>query len=832
MSKIISFFSRHAIFVIIVILAITGFFGYKALSLQLDANYASFMPWGNGEDSYEGGISFHEPAEDTVTLKEIRGSSEAQVKLKEAAAKASGAKEIERPLKIDDSQIEYVNQSDPNDKNSSFWSNLLVMIEGDDIFTKDNLNLIQMTVERLTSRSDIGLSSSVYDFVTLEKRGTRLATVPMNPNNDGDGWTEEEAALFASHIENDPIIKYYLVGGSGNSILFDFRSKDFNNQSYAEVLEILQPLKDRGLNVYTNGNSVINLKVMNYLQKDLITLVSLCFVMIQIVFFFCFRSKRSVLIPMSLSVIALVWTFGTMAMMGLKLTILNIVTPCMVLTLGSAYAIHVLSEYYASHQKDPDIDPSFAVSKIFRTILFACLTTVCGFLCLSISKTEGLVEFGLAVSIGIAYCALLSCVYLPAILSLVSKPKSKQLKSYEFGLMAKLVKALSSFVPANWKNLIVAFFILIALFFVVKDRISVDANYMSYFPDSDPFGAESRRLAEEMGGTTPFEIKIKADPSAKNFFLESENLKKVLAFENALLESPDTLQVISFPQYISFANRTVSGEGGIPENKGLMNMISRLVIALQKQTGLSLSSIINEDATEISLIVQNWDSLERDLQTVSSSKRMYALIMDSIDLLPEGTTITIGGYPVVAMKFSNALLSDQNKSTVLSILVVLVLCVFSFKSLTKGILVLVPVLSGIMINYLFMFIAGIPFDMITVSFTSIAIGCGVDDAIHFLLRLKSKLKNGDAEPSLLVRDVIIETGRPIILTTLSIVAGMIMLGFASYTPIRYFGLLMSVSLMGCMVSTLLFLPPFVILFDKIGKKVGFKNRGNRNAQVV
>ncbi|MBO5770188.1 MAG: MMPL family transporter, partial [Spirochaetales bacterium] len=414
-------------------------------------------------------------------------------------------------------------------------------------------------------------------------------------------------------------------------------------------------------------------------------------------------------------------------------------------------------------------------------------------------------------------------MYLPAILSLVRKPKQRQIKSYENGLMAKLVKKLSVFIPSNWKRLIVVFLILVLAFFLVKDRISVDANYMSYFPKSDPFGAESRRLAEEMGGTTPFEIKIKSDEKIQDFFLESENLQKVYDFEMALLDSPDTLQIISFPQYISFANQTVSGEAGIPTNKGLMNMHSRLVIAMQKQTGISLSTIINEDATEISLIVQNWDSLERDLQTVSSSKRMYALIMDSIELLPEGTSISIGGYPVVAMKFSNALLADQNKSTILSILAVFVLCMISFRSVTKGLLVLVPVLSGIMINYVFMFIAGIPFDMITVSFTSIAIGCGVDDAIHFNLRLKSNIKTlmGCKYKDIISR-TIIETGRPIILTTVSIVAGMMMLGFASYTPIRYFGLLMSISLMGCMISTLIFLPPFIILFDELGKKIGLK----------
>ncbi|MBQ2258664.1 MAG: RND transporter, partial [Spirochaetales bacterium] len=93
---------------------------------------------------------------------------------------------------------------------------------------------------------------------------------------------------------------------------------------------------------------------------------------------------------------------------------------------------------------------------------------------------------------------------------------------------------------------------------------------------------------------------------------------------------------------------------------------------------------------------------------------------------------------------------------------------------------------------------------------------GVDDAIHFMHRFKNN-KGDDFIKS--IRLTIIETGRPIILSTVSIVAGMMMLSFGSFMPIRYFGLLMSISLFGCMISTLIFMPPVMILFDKIKKLV-------------
>ena len=77
-----------------------------------------------------------------------------------------------------------------------------------------------------------------------------------------------------------------------------------------------------------------------------------------------------------------------------------------------------------------------------------------------------------------------------------------------------------------------------------------------------------------------------------------------------------------------------------------------------------------------------------------------------------------------------------------------------------------------------------------------------------------KLSNG-VFSDFTLSQVLKSGGYPIIITTVSIVFGMMMLSFASYTPIRYFGLLMSITLFGCMVSTILFLPSFMILGDRI-----------------
>ncbi|MCK9191677.1 MAG: efflux RND transporter permease subunit, partial [Sphaerochaetaceae bacterium] len=209
-----------------------------------------------------------------------------------------------------------------------------------------------------------------------------------------------------------------------------------------------------------------------------------------------------------------------------------------------------------------------------------------------------------------------------------------------------------------------------------------------------------------------------------------------------------------------------------------------------------------------------------DITTVATSAKLEQLMAAARPLLPEDVSITYKGTNPEALRFSNQLLKDQTTSQILAYLLVFLIAAFAFKSVYRGLLTLIPVAVGVMGNYIIMYVLNIPFDMVTVSFASVAIGAGVDDAIHFLLKY-STLKNSDSSTSTkkLLHQTILETGRPIMLTTFSIVLGMLMLSFGSYTPIRYFGLLMSTALMNSMLATILILPAIILAFSKLKKAI-------------
>lgn len=825
MNRFLKAIGKHSKIVLVVIFCLTVFFFYNALNIRINASFSAFMPWGESTDYYEGGVSgqvakLGTPKAEKASLVLVGRENGERITLKDSSTSIP---------------VEYVPYEDVVDVNDlppiepqvgadyPRGSNYIVLVQADDLFTAKKLNLVEYVMTKLENMNELFNKQSVLDFVTVEKRGSRLGVFPMDPR-EGEYWTEEEAKILEERIARDPVVKYYLVGGSGDSLLYQFSISNVSASRLDEINSTLDIFRENGIEVYLNGGSVITDKIMEYLNKDLITLVSLSLVVILVVFFLSFKSIKSVFITASLSIIALIWTLGTMTLIDIPLSILNVVTPCMVLTLGSAYSVHVVSEYYSRSRENPGISALDGTKGIYKTIAYACITTVLGFLCLCISQTEGLKEFGISVSFGIAYCAVLACFYLPAIFSLIGPPKQKNVRRYNSGLLSRLVDIVSKLVVKYWFVLIAILAVLICAYLYVDDRIPVNSNYMSYFPESDEFGKESRHFASELGGATPYTITIKAPESSTRFFTQSENLAKVRAYETKLMENPDFLQIISFPAYVAYANEVMNGNNSIPESAGLTNMLHHLIVAMSANVS-QLSSIISSDGNTISIVLQHWDSVEHDLMTSESITRTYTDIVSNLDLLPEGTSVSVSGSPLPNIKFSNRLISDQNRSTYLSLAVVFIFAWITARSFRQGFLTIVPVVCGIMINYVFMFLLGIPFDIITVSFSSIAIGCGVDDAIHFMIRVNEKRKMyPDLKIDSLIAETIVETGRPIILTTISIVCGMMMLSFASYTPIRYFGLLMSITLFGCMVSTLIFLPPVAILIDRIKKSIALKKK--------
>ena len=216
------------------------------------------------------------------------------------------------------------------------------------------------------------------------------------------------------------------------------------------------------------------------------------------------------------------------------------------------------------------------------------------------------------------------------------------------------------------------------------------------------------------------------------------------------------------------------------------------------------------------------DPVRQDILILLSEKLKF-LQSRADELIPPEITYSAWGNRIMFLDLADTMVRDQFVSLFLSSLLIFFLTALVFKSPLYGLLSLLPILCGIVMNYLLMIVTQIQMDMTTTMVSSIAVGIGVDNAIHYLLTYRRIRKDNPKQTTgenLIVTTVV--TGRPILLTGLGIVGGLLLLCLSSFKPIGFFGLLVAFTLFATTIGTLTFLPACFSIGSSLSQKYGKK----------
>jgi hypothetical protein len=171
--------------------------------------------------------------------------------------------------------------------------------------------------------------------------------------------------------------------------------------------------------------------------------------------------------------------------------------------------------------------------------------------------------------------------------------------------------------------------------------------------------------------------------------------------------------------------------------------------------------------------------------------------------------ISFGGTVEMVAEIGSMIVDGQIWSVVLSVIIIIICYMFFFRSITAGKLAAIPLFCAIILVFGLMGILNISLDYITATITGISIGAGTDYTAYFLWRLRERsCAHGDLEKGYV--DTMTSIGKGIVYNGFSVVAGFFVFFFSNFLPIRFFGLLVSFSILACIVSTLTILP--IIIF--------------------
>ncbi len=699
------------------------------------------------------------------------------------------------------------------ESDSSLSGYFLFAVESDNLFTLEGLQTLEKAITDIEKLPGITPGINPFSTMTFSNEGGRLAVHPLAPSGRAPR-TEKELEQFKVNLIGNPFYSGSMISEDGTMLSTGFPCRPLTDEAagfmkdYGEIKHKLESY----FTVYTTGDVPISDRCNTYLLNDLGKLVLFAFLFMLASFYLGFKSKRSFLLPMSVVVMGTIWSVGLMSILGYKLNMISLIIPPLVLTIGSSYAIHILNQYYRESQPDRKdrkwiVDATLHVNK---TIMFACLTTVIGFISLLFTPLDQTREFGIVTSFGIISCMLLTVFYMPAVLSKITPPTESQKENMRSGLFARLMGKLGLWVFKYKKVFIAVILAITILFIYLYPKIPSQSDYLSYFPEDDSVVNETSYITMKTGGYQVLNLSLHSPDNEPGFFLQPDILKKISDFELKMLEDDDIISVSSVAFFIRELNYLIKNEREIPESKGLINLLARYLklIRAEDAGNTNLQKLANEDFSQITITFRIYNK-ERSIGLSEDSLRsLVNRVENKINLELTSLNPDLWSSDFRFLYLADLLNRGQVTSTIIAIIFVCFVSCLTFRSIKYALLTLLPLFTGLMLNFSFMAIMQIPLDMLTLMVSSIVIGVGVDDAIHYNIHFKKNLKLC-CKIEKAIELTHMEAGRPILHTTISIVGGLLFLMLSNFLGIVYFGLLICFSLTFTMLGTLILLPAVI-----------------------
>ncbi|MCH1524904.1 MAG: MMPL family transporter [Candidatus Actinomarina sp.] len=582
-----------------------------------------------------------------------------------------------------------------------------------------------------------------------------------------------------------------------------------------------------------------------------------------------FKSSRRTISDLLLSLGTILLSIGWMQGMGALLGpgFLNVIgapnqisqiAPILLIGLGVDYAIHFTGRYREELGDGASVKESTTntLSSVGIALTLATLATIVGFLSNVVSPLPEFKDFGITVSFGILFALLLVMTFVPAIRSLLDKRAetkesiSREAFSSSGESVLNKVAGASSIIPRKLKVISIALLVGVSSYgYVSFSNLDTVFNFTDFLPEDDPVVATLSVLTDEFGGgfgettTVLLEGQDLATPEihnaiivaindladAENIVVFGENVanESVIASLGAMLTPQDAIpgtppqapnmELIS--GLMSYGVELMSGEGlsalKISANGDVDGLYKSLITMDPATFGGTLYLDDNEVFTAQQIKITTSAGSEGSRQLTED---IYTAFQPVIDL---GVDVAATNDSIVTNSVSDLISASQFQSLIFAILSsMFFLIIYYWIDLKRpflGVVTIFPVIAIVMGTYLGMNLLDIPLNPVTATLTGIAIGIGVPFVIHVTNRFREALSN-DSNPVSAITTTLKTTGGSLFGSAFTTMAGFGILTTSTLKPFQQMGQVVLVSIGFALVASILILPTLLVLWANYHNK--------------
>ena len=682
-----------------------------------------------------------------------------------------------------------------------------------DIFNKDFLEkIIFLTdelylLENVNPSRVISLASRHIKHVTANEEGffveRLLREVP----------SEDKIEELKERILNNPNIYGKIVSKDLKSTLIqvDFFSSASTSYIFNTLMKLKKKYEDENTKIYIAGRPILE-GWLNFYLPQMFKILIISFLVIGVILYLTFRSKRGVILPLLDSSMATIWGMGAMKLLGLRLDPSTILVPFIVLSLGISHSVHTLKRYY-EEMKNPKMKSKHAIvntmAHLFIPGLASCLTDGFGFLSLLLVPLPTIKSMALASGLGILANFLTSFMFTPALLSFMKRPKILEIEKEErHKWVDKYLKQLSIF-SLNKKagTIVVSIFIILCLFsFLGIGKITVGENTSgtSYLYPESPFNKAERFINKNFGGTNTYYILVES----KDSLLKVSKLKAMEKLQGFILKNVSFCgSATSFVDAIKALNMFMFGGKRSYFKLPPQDKLVYQYWFLYTMSGFpsDYDHLISKDKRFANI---KFDFKDHKSSTVEEAVRKTEEFLKLHEF--KDIKFSYGGGDIGISFAVNEIIKKTILPNILFISFLIFLYVsFVYKSFTSAGILLIPLLiSNIIVFSLFGFLKT-SLTTETLPLASLSEGLGINYGIYILSRLYEEIKKKKKTYRKILYDTLTSSGKAVFFSGVIVSLGIFVWIFS---PIRFqahLGMNLCLALILNMLISLIMIPVMI-----------------------
>ena len=577
------------------------------------------------------------------------------------------------------------------------------------------------------------------------------------------------------------------------------------------IEEVVKKHKNEGLTIYLAGGPLLDKIHHDVIHHDASTLVGSALIVILVALFFLFRTKTALVVPVIVIIASLISIIGLMGWLESPITPISQALPPLLLMAGVLDSVHILGLYYANRRQGMNTRQSiihtFDHSGV--AVVITTLTTAAGFLAFTAARMKPISDFGWLASLGVILVLIYTLLLIPALIRLWPGRIAENVQKQIWQRFATSMRKVASIGDRYANKVILGIVVIVIAGFpgVMKTDFSYDV--LSWFPSDTPIRVDTMTIDEKIKSTVPLEVII--DTDRENGILTPEFMQKLREFQDFAEQFDDGVvsvgratSIVDTLQRIHSQLDKGSELGSLPASE---NLIHQEMLLYESGGPREIIRLVDRQYSKVRITLRLAWADGRDMiplrEAVHKKAKSIFSGMGSVEVTGTVDLVATGAIDIIA---------SMSKSYLFAALTITAMLIVLWRSVKLGILAMTPNFITIYVCVAIMGYLGISMNMITVLLGSIALGLAVDDTVHIINGIRTKIQGDGAELASAIEHTLVKIGPMLAITSMVLAGGFAMFSFSMMSALSIFGIMLSLTIVIALLVDLLVIPAMLKTF--------------------